>query len=68
MYQLRNGKVTRYSQNEGVPLRGILRPFCDNDQGGVWFAADEGVVRFKNGSFTVYGNHGELAGLTVTCL
>lgn len=67
MYKLRDGQVTRYSQKEGVPARGTMRPFCEDDQGGVWFVADGGVARFKDGRFTVYGNR-ELAGLSTTCL
>lgn len=68
MYKLRDGQVTRYSQKEGVPLGGMLRPYCEDDQGGVWFAGDGAVVRFKDGRFTVYGNDRELAGLTINCL
>ena len=68
MYKLRNGQVTRYSQKEGVPPRGVLRPYCEDDQGGVWFAADGAVARFKDGRFTIYGNDREIAGLAITCL
>jgi signal transduction histidine kinase/ligand-binding sensor domain-containing protein len=68
MYKLRDGQVTRYSQKEGVPPRGSLRAYCEDDQGGVWFAADGTVARFKDGSFTLYGNGRELAGLKITCL
>ena len=68
MYRLRDGQVTRYSQKEGVPPRVTLRPFCEDDQDGVWFAGEGSVVRFKDGRFTVYGNGRELAGLTITCL
>lgn len=68
MYKLRDGQVTRYSQKEGVPPRGALRAYCEDDQGGVWFAAEGAVARFKGGRFTVYGNDRELAGLTIICL
>lgn len=68
MYKLRDGQVTRYSQKEGVPPRGFLRPYCEDDQGGVWFAGAGAVVRFKDERFTVYGNDRELAGLWITCL
>ena len=68
MYKLRDGQVTRYSQKDGVPPRGALRPYCEDAQGGVWFAADGAVVRFKDGRFTAYGNDRELAGLSITCL
>lgn len=68
MYKLRDGQVTRCSQKEGVPARGTMRPFCEDDQGGVWFVADGGVARFKDGRFSVYGKDRELAGLSVTRL
>jgi len=68
MYRLRDGQVTRYSQKEGVPQRGVLRPYCEDEQGGVWFAADGAVARFKDGRFTSYGNDRELAGLSITYL
>ena len=68
MYKLRDGEVTRYSQKEGVPSRGTLHPYCEDDQGGVWFAADGAVARFKDGRFTVYGNTRELTGLVINCL
>lgn len=68
MYKLRDGQVTRYSQKEGVPPRGILYPNCEDDEGGVWFAGDGAVVRFKDGRFTIYGKDRELAGLKVTGL
>ncbi len=67
-YKLRDGEVTRYSQKEGMPSRGTLRPYCEDDQGGVWFAAEGAVARFKDGRFTVYGNNRELAGLSINGL
>ena len=46
-----------------------LRPQCEDDDGGVWFSLGAlfkdgiGVVRFKDGRFTVYAGN---AGLPVT--
>lgn len=68
MYKLRDGQVTRYSQKEGVPPHGALRAYCEDDQGGVWFAGEGAIARFKDGRFSVHGNDRELAGVVITCL
>jgi signal transduction histidine kinase/ligand-binding sensor domain-containing protein len=71
VYRLRDGQTTRYAEQAGVPPRTLLRPSCEDDEGGVWFAtgpvhlAGVGVARFKDGRFTVYGG---LGGLTIGCL
>ncbi len=60
VYRLRDGQVTRYTAADGLP-RMILRPQCEDDDGGVWFSTGAvaregfGVVRFKDGRFTIYG-------------
>jgi ligand-binding sensor domain-containing protein len=38
VYRLRDGEVTRYTGRDGVPPRTLLRPSCEDDEGGVWFA------------------------------
>lgn len=53
IYRLRDGQITRYREKDGVPPRALLRPVCEDDQGGVWFIGN-GLVRFKDGRFTTY--------------
>src|SRR5574341_338869 len=66
VYRLRDGQVTRYTKQDGLPPRMMLRPHCEDDDGGVWFSiggsfADGiGVARFKDGRFTVYGSNAGL--------
>lgn len=54
IYRLRDGQVTRYTEQDGVPPRTPPHPCCEDDEGGVWFAT-EGLARFKDGRFIVYG-------------
>ncbi len=69
VYRMINGQATRYTTLDGLPLNIVVRPQCEDDDGGVWFATGWvlqdgiGVVRFKDGRFTVYG---EAAGLPTT--
>src|ERR1700754_504512 len=37
VYRLREGQVTRYREKDGVPPRTFLRPYCEDDEGGIWF-------------------------------
>jgi signal transduction histidine kinase/ligand-binding sensor domain-containing protein len=64
VYRLRDGQTTRYQQKDGVPPRFTWRPYCEDDEGGVWFAAD-GLARFKDGRFTAYGKESGLGGLFI---
>jgi ligand-binding sensor domain-containing protein/signal transduction histidine kinase len=64
VYRLRDGQITRYGEKDGVPPRTRLRPACEDDQGGVWFIGN-GLVRFKDGRFTV---HRELTDAGIYCL
>jgi signal transduction histidine kinase/ligand-binding sensor domain-containing protein len=63
---LGNGQATRYTAAEGLPPRVRMRPQCEDDDGGVWFATGEaltdgiGVAQFKNGRFTVYASEAGL--------
>jgi signal transduction histidine kinase/ligand-binding sensor domain-containing protein len=60
VYRLRDGRMLRYTEQDGLPPGVPLRPQCEDDEGGVWFATGEllkdgiGVARFKDGRFTVY--------------
>lgn len=55
VYRLRDGQVTHFSDVS------LLRPVCDDADGGVWFTRPLGKVtessmaRFKDGRFTFYG-------------
>lgn len=66
LYRLRDGRVTRYSQKDGLSPRTVLHPYCEDNEGGIWFAG-EPLVRFKDGRFTAYGNE-ILAGLSVNTI
>jgi hypothetical protein len=69
VYRLRDGRVSRYTERDGLPPRTTLRPHCQDGDGGIWFSLGglfndgNGVARFKDGRFTIYGND---AGLPVT--
>lgn len=40
LYRLRDGQVTRYTKRDGLPPRTLLRPSCEDEEGGVWFATE----------------------------
>jgi signal transduction histidine kinase/ligand-binding sensor domain-containing protein len=67
VYRLRDGQVTRYTEQDGVPPRTFLRPYCEDDEDGVWFATD-GLARFKDGRFTIYGKSSGLGNLAINCI
>jgi signal transduction histidine kinase/ligand-binding sensor domain-containing protein len=70
VYRLRDGQATRYTAADGLPPRTVMRPQCEDDDGGVWFSVGEihrdgrGVVRYKDGRFTVYGGDAWLPATT----
>lgn len=61
LYRLRDGQTLRHTEQEGLPRHTRLRPQCEDDAGGVWFATGAlfinglGAVRFKDGRFQLYG-------------
>jgi signal transduction histidine kinase/ligand-binding sensor domain-containing protein len=56
VYRLRDGRITHYRKQDGLPPRGVVRPQCEDDEGGLWFIGDGvGPVRFKEGRFTIVG-------------
>jgi signal transduction histidine kinase/ligand-binding sensor domain-containing protein len=67
VYRLRDGQITRYSKKDGIPARVVSHPYCEDDEGGIWFAADP-LARFKDGRFTVFGKDSELASLVISCI
>lgn len=74
IYRLRDGQVMRYLEKDGVPPGAFLRPYCEDDDGGIWFGAALGhssgsrLARFKDGRFTFYGDNSELSNLTIHCI
>jgi signal transduction histidine kinase/ligand-binding sensor domain-containing protein len=73
LYRLRDGQVTRYTNQSGLPPRMQLRPAFEDDEGGVWFATGSpqgsiGLVRFKDGHFNTYGENSGLKGQTINCV
>jgi signal transduction histidine kinase/ligand-binding sensor domain-containing protein len=67
IYRLRDGQTTRYMERDGLPPRAFLHPYCEDDEGGIWFAT-EGLARFKDGRFTIYGKSSGLGNLTINCI
>jgi ligand-binding sensor domain-containing protein len=67
VYRLREGQISRYQVNGGVAPRIPPRPYCEDGEGGIWFAGDR-LARFKDGRFTVYGKNGGLGALTIYCV
>jgi signal transduction histidine kinase/ligand-binding sensor domain-containing protein len=67
VYRLRDGQSTRYTEQAGVPPHTLLRPACEDAEGGVWFAT-AGLARFEDGRFTIYGQSSGLATLAVNCI
>jgi signal transduction histidine kinase/ligand-binding sensor domain-containing protein len=69
VYRLRDGRISRYTERDGLPPRTTLRPHSQDLDGGIWFSLGNlfndgrGVARFKDGRFTIYGSD---AGLPVT--
>jgi signal transduction histidine kinase/ligand-binding sensor domain-containing protein len=73
LYRLRDGQITRYTEQSGLPPRMQFRPICEDDEGGVWFATGSingsiGLVRFKDGHFNTYGENSGLKGQTINCV
>ncbi|MGA9768477.1 MAG: two-component regulator propeller domain-containing protein [Blastocatellia bacterium] len=64
LYRLKDGEVMRYDQQNGLPPLPdytVLRPYCEDDEGGLWLVAGRtnqntslGLMRFKDGRFTVF--------------
>lgn len=61
LYRLSDGQVLRHTEQEGLLRNTRLRPQCEDDAGGVWFATGAlfinglGAVRFKDRRFQLYG-------------
>jgi signal transduction histidine kinase/ligand-binding sensor domain-containing protein len=61
LYQIRDRLITRYTEKDGLPPRAYLRPYSEDQEGGIWFitgsvrALDNGLARYKDGRFTFFG-------------
>lgn len=72
VYRLTNGAVEKFSGIEGLPPQMILRPFLEDSDGSIWFASSMpwikgvGLVRFKDGKFTIWGEQKGLSSDFVT--
>lgn len=70
LYALKDGVVTHYDQKSGIPplpAFTVLRPYCEDDNGGLWLAAGRtnqnnglGLMCLKDGQFTVHGAETEI--------
>ncbi len=72
LYRLCDGQIARLGEKDGLPPEAVLIPFCDDDEGGVWFAQRAGskmkpigTARFQHGRFTVYGSSAGLPPVTI---
>ncbi|MGH9558378.1 MAG: two-component regulator propeller domain-containing protein [Bryobacteraceae bacterium] len=53
LYRLSDGRVTHYSQKDGLPSD-ILQCLLIGPDGAVWVGTDGGLARFADGKFQVY--------------
>ncbi len=74
VYRLKDGKIKTFTAEDGVPARVCLRPYLEEKDGSIWFASAMpwiegiGVVRFKDGKFTVWDKKANLSSLSVANL
>ncbi|MBI4747477.1 MAG: hypothetical protein HY774_03270 [Acidobacteria bacterium] len=61
LYCLREGKITFYGDDDGIPPNISIHSFWEVPDGSLWFATGDidypgiGLVQFKNNRFTVWG-------------
>jgi signal transduction histidine kinase/ligand-binding sensor domain-containing protein len=71
VYCLKDGNVKKFSERDGVPAGTILRPYLEDEDGGIWFSTGwfgiqgAGLVRFFQGKFTSWGASAGLSNLSV---
>lgn len=71
LYRLKNGEITKFGVPDGIPQRAIFQPYIEDDDGSIWFASDLpwlkgiGIVRYKDGKFTVLDEDAGLSSLFV---
>ncbi|MDQ6788075.1 MAG: histidine kinase [Acidobacteriota bacterium] len=71
VYRLKNGEMKKFGAEAGLPPRMSLRPMIEDADGSIWFASGlpwirgVGVVHFKDGRFTTYGENFGLSSLFV---
>jgi signal transduction histidine kinase/ligand-binding sensor domain-containing protein len=71
VYFLRDGNFTKLTVKEGVPPNTLLRPFVEDDDGGIWFASGWsktqklGIVRYFQGKFSNWSTEAGLSNLDI---
>ncbi|HEX8249424.1 MAG TPA: two-component regulator propeller domain-containing protein [Pyrinomonadaceae bacterium] len=71
VYCLKDGNVTKFTAQDGVPPDTILRPYLEDDEGGIWFSTGwfgiqgAGLARFFQGKFSNWGASAGLSNLAV---
>jgi signal transduction histidine kinase/ligand-binding sensor domain-containing protein len=74
VYCLKDGNVKKFTEREGVPPQAVLRPYLEDDEGGLWFAAGwygagkVGLVRYHENKFTALGAESGLSNSVVSQL
>ncbi len=53
LYRLRNGTVTRWTTQDGLPSRAV-RAIVDDGEGGLWLGTPRGLVQFRDRPLAVY--------------
>ncbi len=71
LIHLKNGKTESFRENAGFPSRADFHSFREESDGSIWFAnggrsgSGVGLVRYKDGEFSKYGNESGLLGTAV---
>lgn len=74
VYCLKNGNIKKLTSADGVPQRAILRPYLEDDEGGLWFATgwhgtnQVGLVRYFENKFTTWGREDGLSNPSISQL
>jgi len=72
VYSIRDGVITHLTEKAGVPRGAVLRPYTEDNEGGIWFStgwgntARVGAVRYFEGKFTVIDEGSGLSDLGIT--
>ncbi len=53
--RLKDGKFVHYGRSEGLAHEAVLNMICETRDGALWFGTLKGLSRFKEGTFTTFG-------------